>query len=450
MSRELWPWQKRVEPLLTSGPSILWHEMRLGKTGSAINAYNKMLDRGEVQDLIFVTVASAKATIKQERDEMELGIPTYTLFGETPGEAVGPLLDLPRIYILNWEILPHWQRWLKEQTFNQNRKFVLVLDESHLYCRNASQNQRIWTRGQRYDAALWLSRFAEAAWLLTGTLLVKSGLDIYWQAKLLGRKADPFYRWTLDDFGETFCETQWNPFIGKEKLLRDRKGGWVWGKLINEQALIERFPALDVLRIQDVSDTPLPTQLPRWISDLGQEWDFDRNDATLAEELAALIPIKVKLTVDYVRELEQRPLVVFGWNILFTEAVAKELKAPLIRGGTPVGERERIRQEFQAGQIPVLVGNFRSLGLGVSLSRADTFVYGQPYWDASLYLQVMARGTSLDKTQPTVHHHLLLAGSAEEYVWKRRLDRGKDIERLYNAAGEPSGELELPLKTLRR
>lgn len=407
---------------------ILWWEMRTGKTRSALHAYNVLLNRGEVRDLVVVTVASAKMTWKKEAEAMGLGIPTSFLFGQSRKQAVPDLSQfpthVPRIFILNWEILPNWQQFIRDLA--KTGGFVLVLDELHLNCRNDSN--------KRYQAVLWLSVFAHAVWELTGTLQVRTGLDIHYQAKLLGRKHYPFHWMDGNDFGKRFCNRKFNPFIGRARDLRDRPGGWEYTYLKDPAELVAQMPALSVLRISDIApEVPLPTQIPKWIEDLGQGWDFYRDDQTLAEEIRALIPLKARMTAEYVGSLVERPVVVFGWHVAFTEAVAELLEAPLIRGDTSVDEREAIRERFQAGHVPVLVGNLRSLGLGIALDAADHFVYGEPYWDASLYLQAQARGTNLAKRRSTTHHHLLVAGSVEEYVWERRLERGAAIERLHAA-----------------
>lgn len=425
MSYSLWKHQKDAANLLTSGSMVLWWEMRTGKTRAALHAFNQMVEQGRAVDLIVVTVSMAKATWKQEIEQMGLGIPVYTAFGAKNFALKPPLTVLPdsfpRIFILNWEILPHWQKWLQAQTFKRKRPFVLVLDEGHLYLRNP--------QNQRYKAAFWLSKFAQATWELTGTLLVKSGLDIFYQARFLGRNNNPFLWMDEADFGEEFCNRQFNPFKGA-------KGGYEYTTLKHPDDVVERLSAVSVLRLQDIADIPKALQMSRWVEDLGQPWDFDRDDNTLAEEVQALIPIKARLTAEYVQQLEARPVVVFGWHVKFTEQVADLLEAPLIHGGTSPSDRERIRSEFQAGRHPVLVGNLRSLGLGISLDRADHFVYGEPYWDASLYLQAQARGVNLTKDRPLTHHHLLVAGSVDEYIWKVRLDRGRAIEDLYQAAEE--------------
>lgn len=425
ISYALWPHQIQTEPLLTSGNALLWQEQRLGKTRSVLHAYNRLLNEGEVQDLVFVTVGMAKATIAQEVEEMALSIPVYTLVGQKRQEIMpgspDKLGSLPRIYILNWEILPQWQRYLQAKTYSAKRKFCLALDEGHLYLRNPFN--------KRYKAALWLSRFAHRTWELTGTPSSgKSGLDIFYQAQFLGR-ANPFRWMDAEDFGAEYCHRVFNPYKGK-------KGGWDYAGLKNEQAVMAKLTAMSMLRMEDVADIPPDMQMSRWVADKGGAWNFHRNDQTLAEEIAELVAEKAELTAEYVQAMDERPVVVFGWNTEFTRQVAEQLEAPRIYGGTPIADRERIRTAFQLGQVPVLVGNFRSLGLGVSLSRANHFVYGEPYWDAALYLQAQARGRSLAKKERLAHHHLLVAGSVDEYIWKVRLDKGRAIERLYNAAEE--------------
>lgn len=409
-----------------SGSAILYWEMRTGKTRTALHAYNQLVNASEVQDLIVVTVATAKSVWPQEAEQMGLSIPVYVCYGQKNKEIhpCPPDHDLPRIYVVNWEILPDWQRWFYAQTRERKRKFCLVLDEGHLYLRNPSN--------QRYKAAYWLRGFAERTWELTGTLYVKSGLDVLYQMRFLG-KQNPMGWMDKEDFGAEFCHRRFNPFIGKGNM-RDRKGGWEYTSIKNEEELMRKAPAISMLRMNDVADIPPSLQVPAWLADKKREWNFHHDDQTLEQESAELVEEKAQLTAQYVQEMPERPVVVFGWRTAFTQRVSELLEAPRIYGGTSLVDRDRLRADFQLGKVPVLVGNLRSLGLGVSLSRANHFVYGEPYWDAALYLQAQARGRSLEKKERLVHHHLLVAGSVDEYIWKVRLDRGREIERLENAA----------------
>lgn len=396
--------------------------MRTGKSRAVLHAYNQLLNEGLVDDLIVVTVATAKATWRDEVELMELSIPTYTCSGQTRQQLTPTLLDAPRIYVLNWEILPHWQRFFHAQ-HKKGRRFCLVLDEGHLYLRNP--------RNQRFKAARWLSRFAYRTWELTGTLMAKSGMDLYWQLQMMGGKYNP-YQWDEpDDFGKQYCLRRFNHY----------KGYWEYTELKNEQELVSGLSCVSYLRMDDIADIPLPEHFPRWVADWGKSWLADRTDLELTREIQEMIPKKAKLTIEYVNDLDVRPVVVFGWNVLFTELVARGLKAPRIYGGTSVEDRESIRKAFQAGREEILVGNYRSLGMGVSLSRADDFVYGEPYWMADLYLQAQARGRDLRKKRRLRHHHLLVKGSPDEYIWVVRLQRGRAIERLEDAARLDSDDL---------
>lgn len=423
VSYPLYPHQIAAESILRGGSAVLHWEMRLGKTRTVLHAYSEEVSAGRAQDLIFVTVAMAKATIAQEVELMGLGIPVVTLYGRKQKkmslDAEG-LAGVPRIFILNWEILPEWQQELKRITRNP----ILVLDESHLYLRNIEN--------KRWQAAHWLSKFAKRTWELTGTMMVNSAMDIYYQMMILGRPRNPFAYMSPGEFAKRFTNQRWNAYA------QGRQGDWEPFGIKNQDRLAEMArSSLLQLRISDVApDLPLPRNIPRWVTDLGQGWDFDRSDLELHEEIEALAPIKARLTAEYVTQLPFRPVVVFGWSRTFTQQASVLLEAPLINGSTPAADRERIRGEFQTGRHPVLVGNYRALGLGISLSRANHFVYGEPYWDASLYRQAASRGVDLSKQTQTVHHHLLAAGSVDEFVWKRKLLKGAAIDRLEDAFRE--------------
>jgi len=106
-----------------------------------------------------------------------------------------------------------------------------------------------------------------------------------------------------------------------------------------------------------------------------------------------------------------------------------------------VRDRDRIRHDFAAGKLPLLVGNLQSAGLGIDLSAARWFLYGEPRRDAALHYQAEARGRGPKQTAKTLRHaYLLIRGSVDATIWRHRLHRGEDIERFYTAGREAGRE----------
>src|SRR5262249_61161621 len=118
MGYNLLPHQLKAEPLLTSGSAVLWWEMRTMKTRTILHAYNQLVDAGTISDLVVVASTTYRSVWKEEaEDEMKLGIPIVDLrttdVRKHSAKLSLPPPDWPCIFILNPEILQHWQPWLQ-------------------------------------------------------------------------------------------------------------------------------------------------------------------------------------------------------------------------------------------------------------------------------------------------------------------------------------------------
>lgn len=426
MSYTLFPHQAQARHLLSTSSAMLEWEMRVGKTRAALHAWDYMLDQGQALDLIVVTLKGVRMVWAEEMAEMGLFLPVWDVYGTNPAQTVHLEEDpgsftasLPRMITLNWEILPHWTHKLLEM--EKNRRFVLVLDESHLNCRNPAND--------RWKAANALQLSAYRTWELTGTSMVKSAADIYWQMKLLG-KDNPLLGMSPSRFQNQYCMRIWNPFKGPQ-------GNFEFTGSKNLRQLAERLPVVSSLKESDVRDVPLPVHLPIYLDEKQSLRASGLKDKEIEHHLAKVAPQMARLAVPYILKLEARPLVVFGWHIETTHHIAEALEAPLITGDTPATMRDAIRRKFQDGDIPILVGNYKSMGMGIDLSRASHAVLAEPWYDAALVAQALARLKGpKQQADEVVFHHLMIAGTVHEEVWRVRLGRGREIDRYRSALGQ--------------
>jgi hypothetical protein len=353
----------------------------------------------------------AKAVWRKEAQRMDLGVEVLTLHGLTqrrvdhrPGDGRG------RLVLVNWELARSWLDELRELVLGG----VLILDETHDNITNPLN--------LRHRAAYSLSLAAERTWITTGTAYRKSALDVFWQLRMLGPRANPFQVWSQERFGNRYCERSAGYWPGQFDYRGLRHG--------REQELLSRVPAIDKRRAEDVPYLPL--RVSRWVSE-GPMYEH-RHDNGLATALAALAEVKARRTIEYLRGLPRRPVVVFGWHRRYIELVAAELKAPIIYGGTSADQREQVIAAFSAGQVPVLVCNLKSAGMSIDLARAADAVVGELWWDEVNHRQAEARilGPSQLAKRPTVHY-LMSADSADEFVWNVRLRKGRALDRLDEA-----------------
>jgi SNF2 family DNA or RNA helicase len=69
-----------------------------------------------------------------------------------------------------------------------------------------------------------------------------------------------------------------------------------------------------------------------------------------------------------------------------------------ITGATPQAERERIRRDFQAGKLRVVVGQVKAVKMGMDFSRADYLFYLSNSYSQDDRTQSEDRGNHTQKT----------------------------------------------------
>ena len=266
-------------------------------------------------------------------------------------------------------------------------------------------------------------------------------MDIHWQLSQLG-PSYPYFWSSRDQFGKRFCEVIYNRFRGRQVIKRRKDGteypgatgGNDYGLLRDPDGLWRELLGVADRRLRkDCLDIPKTRRLDVWVGEhrqVGQpsDWAKFRQD---------LVGDKVDHTVNYVRELleaNEGPIIVGGWFRNFTEAVAKRLQAPLVKGGTSANERAHLYNDFQVGKIPVLVGNIKAMGRAAELSRAHHAVIGDLHWGARDNRQFEDRLSGSKQTRDVLIHYLLVRHSVDEEIWDRVLLKGRGMDDLDEAA----------------
>lgn len=131
--------------------------------------------------------------------------------------------------------------------------------------------------------------------------------------------------------------------------------------------------------------------------------------------------------IDLLDELLATALAEDGAVLVFTQyvAMARLLEAhweatgvphQFLHGGTPVRERERMVERFQAGQVPVFLLSLQAGGVGLNLTRADHVVHVDRWWNPAVEDQATDRAYRIGQTKPVQVHRLVTRGTLEERV----------------------------------
>jgi SNF2 family DNA or RNA helicase len=424
--------QQDALPRLLAGSYCLWHEMGLGKTRTVLAAYQRLAHDSIATrplgtsgpQLLIVCPAVAKNVWRHEAALMGYQN-VRILSGMKPPPQPA---SMEPIQVVNYDVLESWRTYL--MNFVQSRPTILVLDEAH-YLRHGAFG-RARKRTQALRPLIWQ---AERIWQLTGTPLVNSGLDLFYELTFLGPRS-PFMGKTEEQFGKQYCETEYNPWG------RNGKGQLTFKGLRNEENFYRDVAQIAERRLKkDCLDLPEKFRNVQWLDSLPQHFRQIRGrDLMAAVEVArtALIPRKVKLTVEYLKDsLVERPVVIFGYHRAYLEDLRDQLShqgsVGYIDGSTPQGSRQRLIEQFQQGYLLFLVAQLQAAGQAITLTRAAHAVFGELHWSAVDHRQAEDRLHRIGAERDVTYHYLLVENSIEQLVWDAVLQKGAAIDRLDKA-----------------
>ena len=394
---------------LRGGKLALFWEMGLGKTRAVLEAFRQRQHAGLSQRMLVICPAIAKNVWVKEARELGMA-PPLVINGKAnpPGITAlpGPIL------VVNYDILEAHATWLSEWL----QGGVLVLDESH-QLRNC--------RTKRYRAVQKIVAWAGPVWLLTGTPMVNSSLDLYHQLRLLGPRAFPMYWWSAGKFGGTYSNSSYNSF----------KRGMEYHGVQHEDVLMRHLqPVVDRRLKADCLDLPEKFRNVQWLA-RNEKYGIKGRDLTTAVATARqqLARVKAHLTLDYIEEVEERPLVVFGYHREFLDYLGKHLGAYIIDGSTSAAQRNRYVDAFQEGRIPILLCQLQAAGVGITLTAAHHAVFGELHWSAVDHRQAEDRLHRPGQEREVTYHYLMVEHSIDELVWNHVLNKGNAIDRLDTA-----------------
>lgn len=114
---------------------------------------------------------------------------------------------------------------------------------------------------------------------------------------------------------------------------------------------------------------------------------------------------------------EGRRVLVFSQFAQMLALLSEGLLERGIRHTTLTGkvlDRQKRVDQFQEGKVDVFLISLKAGGTGLNLTRADTVIHYDPWWNAAAQAQATDRAHRIGQTCPVFVHNLIVAGSVEE------------------------------------
>lgn len=142
--------------------------------------------------------------------------------------------------------------------------------------------------------------------------------------------------------------------------------------------------------------------------ELLQAWNERTNAFATYKKNSA--KIKVNHTIHYAKSLNdagEGPLLIYSDHVEPAKDIAEGLQnSRVITGSTPMEERDRIVQDFQAGKISVLSATIGALSVGVTLTASRNVIFNDLPWVPADLLQAEKRIHRIGQTGTCVVHRI--------------------------------------------
>ena len=101
-------------------------------------------------------------------------------------------------------------------------------------------------------------------------------------------------------------------------------------------------------------------------------------------------------------------------KLIEDELVARKYAYLKLTGQTQ--NRQDVVRDFQAGKAPIFLISLKAGGTGLNLTRADTVIHYDPWWNPAVEDQATDRSHRIGQENPVFVYKLITAGTVEEVI----------------------------------
>jgi superfamily II DNA or RNA helicase len=138
-----------------------------------------------------------------------------------------------------------------------------------------------------------------------------------------------------------------------------------------------------------------------------------------------------------------RKILVFSQFARMLALISEELLGRGVRHVTLTGatrDRQAAVDAFQDGKVDVFLISLKAGGTGLNLTRADTVIHYEPWWNPAAQAQATDRAHRIGQKNPVFVHNLVVAGSVEERMMRLKERKRHLADSILSGAG-PAADL---------
>lgn len=156
---------------------------------------------------------------------------------------------------------------------------------------------------------------------------------------------------------------------------------------------------------------------------------------------------KMELLFDLLPEMirEGRRVLVFSQFTSMLGLIQKRLAAEGIDHVKLTGNsrnRPELVKRFQEGEVPLFLISLKAGGVGLNLTKADTVIHYDPWWNPAVEAQATDRAYRIGQDNPVFVYKLITKGSIEERIVAMQEDKKELVESLLSAGTKRALKLD--------
>lgn len=419
------------------GRALVGDDMGLGKTAQIIGWLEH---RRDVKKAIVICPSSLKLNWMAEFQKWTSREDVHICSSKTPYRIPG------NVAVVNYDILKWWAGSLRDMGAD-----AIILDEIH-YIKNRDTD--------RYKSVKAIAKGIPYCIGMSGTPIVNRPAEAFATLNLI--RPDIFNDYW--EFAKRFCGAWHNGF------------GWDLGKSTNVEELHQMLKSIMIRRTKEdeLPDLPakmrnvVPIELDNWAEYSTSEKNFEdwaRDNGEGKDKVNALQKIealkqlavkgKLKALMDWIDnflEESEESLVIMAWHINIVDSIFERYERDAVRvyGATSAAARDKAVKDFQSGAKRVFVGNIKSAGVGITLTKASHMAIVELPWTPGDMDQAEDRIHRIGQVQRVTIWYLLGARTIEMEIAELLDEKRKTVEAIIDGRATEEADLLMQLLKKRR
>jgi len=131
----------------------------------------------------------------------------------------------------------------------------------------------------------------------------------------------------------------------------------------------------------------------------------------------------------------------FTQMLALIEPALKEADIAYIKLTGRSRNRDRLIDAFQNGEAPLFLISLKAGGTGLNLTRADTVIHYDPWWNPAVERQATDRAYRIGQDKPVFVYRLMCRGTVEEKINRLQMRKQALADSLFAGASDRAGAL---------